>query len=414
MNLNSWELFFNQLVRNIIFKRGSWEYYNKTGVLPARAWPDCIARDLAIEFENSAKNKTVDVAKMLLAPRAQLLSGLDMPSHDFEIIGMFERFKTFATAKQLAKAIDTSPEQVASLIHNFENNSIASIDTFDIATELKRAIVDQEAALLEKRAVVELERFEQLSNKIGGWNPGRIFLITAETGMGKTTFALNLTLSALKKFSVLYFNMEMMPKDISVRLMQIGSGLTTAEWRSGAYVQKQQRILDWINKLEDQNKLRITTGAALSLEQLSAKILCEKQLSDIGFVIVDYDQKIRSVDRGEEWQLLQRSVEELEEIAKMCEIPIVILAQANKEGGPRASGRITQSASAVIRLHKENDQHFIELLKNRFGPKDGRIGIIFDQANMQMTEDIIPWIPPQPLSIKGFFSNKPKVNMYDE
>ena len=415
MNLHAWELFFNQLIRNIVFQRGSWEYYSKTGLLPARTWPDCPARDYTIEFENIVKNKSIDIAKMVLAPRVQKLSGLDLPSQDFEMVGQFERFKTFATAKQLAKAIDLSPDRVSSILDDFRKNSIASIDTFDVVTELKRAIVDQEAALLEKRAVVELENFEQLSNKVGGFNPGRIFIITAETGMGKTTLALNLTLSALKKFSVLYFNMEMLPKDISVRLMQIGSGLTTAEWRSGSYVHKQQQILNWINELESNNKLMITTGSALSLEQLSSKIIFEKQSSNLGFVIVDYDQKIRSVDRGEEWQLLQRAVEELEEIAKMCEIPIVVLAQAGKEGGPRASSRITQSASAVIRLHKENDQHFLELLKNRFGPKNGKIGIKFNEATMKMVEDILPYHQPtQQHQLAGFFKPKKRADIYDE
>ena len=110
-------------------------------------------------------------------------------------------------------------------------------------------------------------------------------------------------------------------------------------------------------------------------------------------VIIDYDQKIRSINNGEEWQVLQRAVEDLEEVAKLCKCPIVILAQGREAasksgiaGDPKASARTKQSASAVIRLHKENDAYFIELMKNRFGPREGKLDINFNSSTMKMTE----------------------------
>ena len=408
---SEWKLFFNQLLIDMVFLDGAYEFYKKANINP-RHWPSCTAKDLALKLEAAAAKKGIDSAKLLVFEAVKKLPGCDIPHKSFQVLGYYERFKTVGIAFEMSERLKVAPLELESIVANFKKNSIASIDTFDLAETVKQAILRQEQYIRSGKSVVQIPDWPILSNLIGGFNPGRIFLVTAETGIGKTTLALNLTTSMLKKAPVLYFNMEMIPDDIAIRMMQIGANVSAKEWRSGEYIHKLSDIAEWIEKVSSSNKLVMTVGKALALEEMVSKIIQEKETNEIKLVIVDYDQKIRTNNHGEEWQILQKAVEEFEEVAKLCEIPIVILAQAKEAskgataGDPKASARTKQSASAVIRLHKDDEEkYYVEILKNRFGPRGKKISLHFDFETMKMLEEkeIETNFHQKPVEMKGMF-----------
>jgi hypothetical protein len=48
-------------------------------------------------------------------------------------------------------------------------------------------------------------------------------------------------------------------------------------------------------------------------------------------VVIDYDQKIKTPNANEQWKELHQAIEQIEETAKMCEIPILLLAQGDDD-----------------------------------------------------------------------------------
>ncbi|NOY75157.1 MAG: replicative DNA helicase [Kiritimatiellaeota bacterium] len=218
--------------------------------------------------------------------------------------------------------------------------------------------------------------FGELDKLITGLKPGEMFVLAARPSIGKTSFALNLmTNIALraasnpekqqKRCAVGFFSLEMTARQLAVRLICTESGFSEREMLDGK-VTSVTRLTGAASKLA-QAPIFIDPTPSLKVRELRSKARKMKSQHDIDIIFIDYLQlmkaETRSDNRQEEVSAISSGIKSL---AKELNIPIVVLAQLNREvekthGEPRLShlresGAIEQDADVVAFLHRDKEK----------------------------------------------------------
>lgn len=338
------------------------------------AWPKTTFQEISMKFEKDYCD--FGHAYALNALKCPINYDL-MSSHRITL----ESVKIFYTQSlsvlrgiEFLHNLSADPSCLDALIKKHQQNSNFLADAVRVPDAIESFIKDNEEKLNSGNLIVSLSLFPILSEIIEGFNPGRITIITAPTGFGKSNLALNLFSSAIiDNINSIFINMEMELNDIAKRFLQINCNMTSKEFSNHNYLQKVSSSSNiWMNKSANSF---FTDGRSMSIQDISNLISNKKAENDISLVFVDYDQKIEAKDESEEWRFIQKAVQSLEEIAKREKVHIVLFSQANteKDGIPRSSVRAMQPASSVIYFHKEDDLFILDFIKNRFGPSNKKI-----------------------------------------
>lgn len=245
----------------------------------------------------------------------------------------------------------------------------------------------------------------------GGMKPGEMYVVAARPGVGKTSFALNiLTNIALspEKIPVALFSMEMTGAEIARRMLYSEARISRNDILDPSLTEDsrkmyQSKITGAASRFRNAGFFVDPTPALKVMDlRVRAKNLVRKH--GVKLIAIDYlqlmhsDEQSNSDTRQIEVALISGGIKS---IAKDLNIPIIVLAQLNrqteqqKEGKPklsnlRESGAIEQDADVVMFLHRDTqkqqqatmDEHRngldAELLiaKNRNGEM-GRVELLF-------------------------------------
>lgn len=208
--------------------------------------------------------------------------------------------------------------------------------------------------------------FPELDKLITGLKPGEMFVLAARPSIGKTSLALNMitNVAVNKDRPVGFFSLEMTAEQIARRLLCTESGYSEKDFYDGnvTNINKVTAAADRLCKAH----IFIDPTPALRIRELRSKARRMKSLHNVQAIFIDYLQlmkaEIRSDSRQEEVSAISSGIKAL---AKELHIPIVVLAQLNREvektqGKPklshlRESGAIEQDADIVAFLHRERD-----------------------------------------------------------
>ena len=208
--------------------------------------------------------------------------------------------------------------------------------------------------------------FVELDELTSGFQKSELIIVAARPSMGKTAFCLNIaTHAALENMGVAIFSLEM-SKDALVQRM------LCAEARVDSQLVRRGMLRD-----HDFTKLAraagILQGCPIWIDDTPAQTLLEvrskarrlKAESELGMIVVDYLQLMRSPEysenRVQEISDISRS---LKALARELEVPVVALSQLSRaseqRGGERKpilsdlrdSGAIEQDADVVIFIHR--------------------------------------------------------------
>ena len=247
--------------------------------------------------------------------------------------------------------------------------------------------------------------FYDLDLLTNGFQKSDLIIIAGRPSMGKTAFALNITLNVIKqlKVPVLFFSLEMSKEQMSYRLLSSETKINTLRLKKGNLYKE-----DWLginDSIKDLSTLPlfIDDTSNPSISDIVAKI---KQIifeqNKLGLIIIDYLQlmqnsKFKVENRVQELSQITRS---LKNIAREFEVPIIALSQLSRSvenrinkrpilSDLRESGSIEQDADLVLMLYRENyynsklipetNKNTVELIiaKQRNGPI-GTIDLKFD------------------------------------
>lgn len=227
-----------------------------------------------------------------------------------------------------------------------------------------------------------------------GWKPSQMITVAAETGVGKSVFAINSAVAAMQAGkSVLFFSLEMSVEEINDRIISSISSIPQNDLKQGTVDESSQPVLD--EAIADLRKAKLTldVDAKQTVDGIRAKALKKAQSPEgLDFIVIDYLQLITPTGRFSSRQEAVADISRnMKLLSKQLEVPIMVLAQmkrspdeASEDGMPklsgiRESGAIAQDSDVVILLHRNKSQDedipptYVILAKQRNGEADKTI-----------------------------------------
>lgn len=197
----------------------------------------------------------------------------------------------------------------------------------------------------------------------GGMNPGQVIVIGGRPGTGKTALAVNIALNVTTSGTPVGFvSLEMSAIELGERLLSIMSGVNVQELSSTT---RDPAIPGKIKAAKDKLKVLpmvIDETPARTIASIRALARRWKRRNGIGLLIVDYLQLIeggsKARDRREAMDGVSRG---LKVIAKELNIPVIALAQLNREID-KEEGRIPRMTDLRESGGIEQDADIIGLL----------------------------------------------------
>lgn len=192
-----------------------------------------------------------------------------------------------------------------------------------------------------------LTGYKTLDEATQGFFPGQTILILARTSDGKTAlaqnFARNIALNQSPGLNLYYANLEMPSQDMMDRVMSIDSGVPIRKLCSGDLNERQKaKYLSSINNYGKRATFHIQYTTDLTVSKLAAILRYQIETNNIKLAIVDYvqlmgvDQQYIRAQRAEQLASISRGITGL---AKILNIPIIIIAQANRTTVTDNAGR---------------------------------------------------------------------------
>lgn len=234
-------------------------------------------------------------------------------------------------------------------------------------SKLLNEIRDFDGSVLEDFLTPSLISYEDSNEKHFGFFPyrsiqaltyrkGGLIIIGARPGVGKTTFALNLSLKLLPQPS-LFISIEMSAPEI---------------------VNKMLKIKDLHFDDRDQLDSILICQKLSILNKITHMIRRAKKERAVSVVFIDYLQLISLSHKLENRNIeVGHITRELKVLAQELGICIICLSQLNRDSGGkfplmselRDSGSIEQDADAILLLHPKGEANILQVLlaKNRAG-----------------------------------------------
>jgi replicative DNA helicase len=217
----------------------------------------------------------------------------------------------------------------------------------------------------------------------GGWQRSDVYVIAARPGVGKTAFGLNFAwrCAAIGNAKALFCSLEMPDYQIKTRLLSMVSTCTYQNIQNQYYTAWEKEQIQNHGYRAFPKDLWLDDTPALTPSQLRSKIIHMRSKVGCDIVFVDYLQLMTDgkkqgpfTNREQEVSSISR---QLKAIAMEFNIPIVAMAQLNRESTKRAggkpllsdlreSGSIEQDASTVMfpwnphenKVDKENGEPY--------------------------------------------------------
>ena len=230
-----------------------------------------------------------------------------------------------------------------------------------------RAIEDIEKLYERRGAVTGLPTgLTELDRLTAGLQAPDMIVIAARPSMGKTALVMNIAehVATVAKRAVGVFSLEMSTQQLTQRMLCARAHVNLQKVRDGFMSERDfPSLTNAASKLADA-PIHIDDTSSLTINALRAKARRWKKKHGIELIVIDYLQLMRS-DSRQAQNNREREISEISSgikaLAKELHIPIIVLAQLNrnpearKGGKPRLSdlresGSIEQDADVVMLL----------------------------------------------------------------
>lgn len=246
--------------------------------------------------------------------------------------------------------------------------------------------------------------FDNLNHVTLGYKPGDLIILGAQTGHGKTAFALHTAkaVAVESKQSMLYLNTEMSREQIALRWGSILSSIEHDRIRSGNINETELSIIfQAYSRLRDSGFYsypcpNLTPEKTISIAR---KFKVQK---NIQMMIIDYVGRMDKFDpRLAEWQILEQIVKTQKMLAQNLKIVVMCLVQLNADGTLQGARRMKNECDLMLKLtpipaedfelDEEikkylNPNYYLIIEKNRDGRSGVRIPITFDLQKQTMKD----------------------------
>jgi replicative DNA helicase len=217
--------------------------------------------------------------------------------------------------------------------------------------------------------------FTDLDRLTAGFQPSDLVIIAARPSMGKTALALNLATYAATEadppVGVALFSLEMSKEQLALRMLCAEARVDSSKARAGFLGERDFPKLAQAAARLSEAPIYIDDNSDTSALVLKAKCrrLMRERNSNLGLIIVDYLQLMRSARPGEsrEKEIAEIS-RSLKALAKELRVPVIALSQLNRQvetrpdrrpllADLRESGAIEQDADVIAFIYRDEMYH---------------------------------------------------------
>jgi replicative DNA helicase len=186
--------------------------------------------------------------------------------------------------------------------------------------------------------------FSELDRMTNGMHPGEMIVIAARPSMGKTALAMNIVedVAVNQKLPVGVFSLEMSSQQLVQRLLCSRAHVNLANVRGGFLGERDFPNLTAAASKLAEAKIYIDDSSSLSILELRAKARRLKAQQDIQLIAIDYLQLVTSSSRraqdNRQLEITEISAG-LKSLAKELKIPVIVVAQLNRQPEQRSGGK---------------------------------------------------------------------------
>lgn len=221
---------------------------------------------------------------------------------------------------------------------------------------------------------------------IGGMAPGRLIIVGARPGVGKSVMGTNLAhhMASRHDHAALIVSAEMPKLEVTQRMVAAAASINLTGLTAGRLDERQWNSFRSHYEAINALPIFIDDGSVPTITSIRAKVQEVREVrDDLALIVVDYLQLMgtpesgRNASRAERLGEVSRGLKVLARETNAC---VVAMAQVNREGVKggakptmgdlRESGSIEADADQVILLHRPDDEvPDVEVLvdKNRWG-----------------------------------------------
>lgn len=197
----------------------------------------------------------------------------------------------------------------------------------------------------------------------GGFDNGDLVVMAARPSIGKSALGIAIAEYAAQFGRVLFISMEMTAEQIMTRRIAARSRVDSKILRAEAMTDKEAKaVVDAVVEI-GKIPLEVTDGTGYTVGKIAAIARSRK---DVRLVIIDHFSLIQTTGRHDRHEEFAQVSAALKRLAKNMGIPVLLLAQLNRENEnrgknhrPRLSdlretGALEQDADVVMLLHRED------------------------------------------------------------
>lgn len=240
--------------------------------------------------------------------------------------------------------------------------------------KLKEALFESYAkiddAIKSKDGILGISTgFPMLDKTLSGLQENQLIIVAGRTGMGKTSFALNIAehVGVKKGLPVAIFSLEMSADQLATRLMCAEAEVDSQRVRNGTVTREDiGKLANALVPLGESGIYVDDTPTQGPAEMMAKTRRLRQREGRLGLVIIDYLGLMTSGRRSENRQLeIASMTRQLKVMARELSVPVMVLSQLSRATDKRESklpvlsdlresGAIEQDADVVLFVHRDD------------------------------------------------------------
>lgn len=280
---------------------------------------------------------------------------------------------------QAAEAPEADADVFASVLQQVHDETMAQDQRSSVSM-----IDDAAAVLAAARTRVQLfpTPFRALNEVIGGFAPGRMTVIGARPGVGKSAISTQIAYDLAAHGPVVLATMEMDKGEVYQRI--IAQQAEVYYGSRGLAPHDERKEAEFVRT--GMRDIRVIDSGTQTVQSIRAAVRAASKHQPVTGVVVDYIHLLSTPNRIEnETQRINEITRSLKQLAMDLKVPVIALSQLNREGDVgrpilkhlRGSGGIEQDADVILFLYRDQSTQEHELLldvaKNRQGANNRTI-----------------------------------------
>ena len=335
------------------------------------------------------KVKDASKARKLQQSLKKYTSEIKKPKTDINELIKRVNDDVFTLSMDLASEVIETPQSLAKFGAELIN---ARVDKYRAEQERRRLEGITGDALVLEGTPTGLPTLDKISF---GYKPGDLIILGAQTGHGKTAFALN-TAKAIcldSKKPLLYINTEMSRAQLAYRWGGMLSGLPIHRLRAGSLTNVERDHA--INSYTDLARSGFYPATMPNLTNTKLKMLAQSAKMQFGIeiLVLDYVGRMDKFDDNlKEWQMLEQIIKTQKILAQNLDIACLVLVQLNEDGSLQGAKRMKNESDMLLKLVPVEKPEEIEKIeeKNRCKYEPFNYRLYIDKARDSESGVTIP------------------------